>query len=86
MATVRSLLSEFEIEQFFHSLQALLINSLHDNLSFHRAEFLFRRLDGYEINISVLLARLQESFPAEEQLFEDLRNQPRYCSSTKGAL
>ena len=74
MATVRSQISEFEIEQFFHSLQALLINSLHDYLSFDTAEFLFRRLDGYERNISVLLARLRESFPAEEQLLEDLGN------------
>ena len=70
MATVRSQISEFDIEQFIHSLQALLINSFHDDLSFDTAEFLFRRLDGYERNISVLLARLRESFPAEEQLLE----------------
>ena len=75
MATVRSQISEFEIEQFFYSLQALLGNSLHDNnISFDTAEFLYRRLDGYERNISVLLARLRESFPGEEQLLEDLGN------------
>ena len=75
MATVRSQISEFEIEQFFHSLQALLGNSLHDNnISFDTAEFLYRRLDGYERNISVLLARLKESFPCQEQLLEDLGN------------
>ena len=51
MATVRSQISEFDIEQFIHSLQALLINSFHDDLSFDTAEFLFRRLDGYERNI-----------------------------------
>ena len=38
------------------------------------AEFIYRRLDGYERNISVLLARLRESFPGEEQLLEDLGN------------
>ena len=74
MATVRSQISEFEIEEFFRSLEALLSNSLHDNISFDTAKFLYRRLDGYERNISVLLARLQESFPAEEQLLEDLGN------------
>ena len=48
-------------------------NSLHDNnISFDTAEFLYRRLDGYERNISVLLARLRESFRGEEQLLEDL--------------
>ena len=67
MATVRSQISEFEIEEFFRSLEALLSNSLHDNISFDTAEFLYRRLDGFERNISVLLARLRESFPAEEQ-------------------
>ena len=51
MATVRSQISEFDFKQFFHSLQVLLINSLHDDLSFDTAEFLFRRLDGYERNI-----------------------------------
>ena len=75
MATVRSQISEFEIEQFIHSQRALLGNSLHDNnISFDTAEFLHRRLDGYERNISVLLARLRESFPGEEQLLEDLGN------------
>ena len=75
MATVRSQTSEFEIEHFFHSLQALLGNSLHDNnITFDTAELLYRRLDGYERNISVPLARLRESFPGEEQLLEDLGN------------
>ena len=74
MATVRSQISEFEIEHFFHSLQALLGNSLHDNnISFDTAEFLYRRLDGYERNISVLLARLKKSFPGEEQLLGSTR-------------
>ena len=68
MATVPS---EFEI---FHSLQALLGNSLHDtNISFDTAEFLYRCLDGYERNISVLLARLKKSFPGEEQLLGSTR-------------
>ena len=49
MATVRSQISEFEVEQFFHLPQALLGNSLHDNnIFFDTAEFLYRRLDGYE--------------------------------------
>ena len=59
MATVRSQISEFEIEDFFRSLEALLSSSLHDNISFDTAEFLHRRLDGYKRNISVLLARLR---------------------------
>ena len=74
MATVRSQISEFEIEEFFRSLEALLSNLLHNNISFDMAAFLYRRFDGYERNISVLLARLRESFPAEEQLLEDLGN------------
>ena len=50
-------------------------NSLHDNnISFDTTEFLYRRLDGYERNISVLLARLRETLPGEEKLPEDLGN------------
>ena len=72
MGTVRSQISEFEIEEFFRSLEALLSNSLHNNISFDTAAFLYHRLDGYEKNISVLLVRLREE--AEEQLLEDSGN------------
>ena len=45
---------------------------INENLSFHSAEFLARRLDGYERNLSILNSRLKETFPEEEQLLSDL--------------
>lgn len=73
MAAVRSQLNDFEIEEFFRSLQVLLLSSRND-VSFDTAEFLSRRLDAYERNLSVLFSRVAESFPAEEHLLADLSN------------
>ncbi len=72
MAAVRSQLNDFEIEEFFRSLQVLLLSCLNANVSFDTAEFLSRRLDGYERNLSVLISRLRESFPCEEQMLANL--------------
>ena len=72
MAVVRSQLSEFDIDEYFRSLEALLSSSLNDNLIFDTAEYLSRRLDGRKRNISVLFTRLRELFPTEEQLLRDL--------------
>lgn len=70
---VRNQISAIELEEFFRSLQELLISSFND-VSFDSAEYISRRLDGYERNLSVLLARLQESFPNEAQLLTDMRD------------
>ena len=59
MATLRSQLNEFQIEEFFHGLLTLLQSSFNENLTFDLAEFLAHRLDGYERNLSVLISRLQ---------------------------
>ena len=72
MAGVRSQLSHFEIEEVFRSLQTLLSSSFNSNISYDSAEFLSRRLDVYERNISNLLARLIESYPLEQQLLTDM--------------
>ena len=72
MAGVRSQLSQFEIEEFFRSLQTLLSLSFNSNISYDSAEYLSRRLDVYERNINILLARLIESYPLEQQLLSDM--------------
>ena len=46
--------------------------SLEANLSFDSAEFLSRRLDGFERTLNVLSSRLRVSFPTEVQLLSDL--------------
>ena len=71
---VRNQLSDYEIEEFFRSLQELLVSSLVNNnsMSFDSAEFLSRRLDGYERTLNVLSSRIHESFPSEEQLLLNL--------------
>ena len=51
MATVRSQINDFEIEEFFRSLTTLLISSFNDNVSFDLAEYISRRLDLYERNL-----------------------------------
>ena len=61
MAGVRSQLNDFEIEEFFRSLQTLLSSSFNNNISYDSAEYLSRRLDVYERNINILLTRLRES-------------------------
>ena len=52
-------LTRYELEEFFRSLQDLLVLSLHPSLSFDSAEFLSRRLDGFERTLSVLSTRLR---------------------------
>ena len=71
--SVRNELSDFEIEEFFGSLQELLVSSINNEyLSFDSAEFMLRRLDGYERTLKVFTLRIQESAPLEEQLISDL--------------
>jgi len=52
--SVRNQLSDYGLREFFRSLQDLLALSLEANLSFDSAEFLSRRLDGFERALSVL--------------------------------
>ena len=73
MVGVRSQLNDFEIEEFFRSLQTLLSSSFNNNISYDSAEYLSRRLDVYERNINILLTRLSESYPLEQQLLSDMR-------------
>ena len=47
--SVRNQLTHYELEEFFRSLQDLLVLSLNPSLSFDSAEFLSRRLDGFEL-------------------------------------
>ena len=61
------------IEEFFRSLQTLLSSSFNNNISYDSAEYLSRRLDVYERNINILLTRLSESYPLEQQLLSDMR-------------
>ena len=67
--SVKNELSDFEIEEFFGSLQELLVSSINNEyLSFDSAEFMSRRFDGYERTLNILTLRIQESAPLEEQL------------------
>jgi len=70
--SVRNQLTGYELREFFRSLQDLLVRSLDANLSFDSAEFLSRRLDGFERTLSVLSSRLLDSYPSEGQLLSDL--------------
>jgi transposase-like protein len=72
MAGVRSQINDFEIEEFFCSSQTLLSSSFNNNISYDSAEYLSCRLDVYERNINILLARLSESYPLEQQLLADM--------------
>ena len=74
MAALPSQLNDFEIEEFFFFFLKLLVSSLNVDVSFDTAEFLSRRLDGYERNLSVLFARVRKSFPAEEELVADFNH------------
>ena len=69
--SVRNQLSDYELVEFFRSLQVLLALSLDANLSFDFAEFLSRRLDGFERTLSVLSSRVRVSHPSESQLLSD---------------
>jgi len=57
---------DYELGEFFRSLQDLLALSLDANLSFDSAEFLSRRLDGFERTFSVLSSRVRVSHPSEK--------------------
>ena len=69
--SVRNQLTDYELEEFFRSLQDLVL-SLNASLSFDSAEFLSRRLDGFERTLSVLSSRLYISYWSEVQLLSDL--------------
>ena len=70
--SVRNQLIIYELEEFFCSLQDLLVLSLNPRLSFDSAEFLSRRLDCFEKTLSVLSPRLRVSYWSEVQLLSAL--------------
>ncbi len=72
---VRKQLSDYELGESLWS-QAL---------SFDSAKFLFRRLDGFERTLSVLLSRIRVSH-SERRLLFDLDILLRICQSTKTEL
>ena len=85
---VRNQRSDYELGEFFRSLQDLLVLSLEDDISFDSAEFLSRRLDGFERTLSVLSSRIHASYPSEGQLLSDLdvllrlvSQQRQYCET-----
>ena len=53
--SVRNQLSDYELREFFRSLQDLLALSLDANLSFDPAEFLSRRLDDFRESFECLV-------------------------------
>ena len=72
--SVRNQLTHYELEEFFRSLQDLLVLSLNPSLSFDSAEFLSWRLDGFKRTLSILSSRLpvHVSYWSEVQLLSDL--------------
>ena len=66
---VRNQLSDYELREFFRSLQDLLALSLNANLSVDSVEFLSLRLDGFERALSVLSLRVHVSHPSERNCF-----------------
>ena len=69
--SVRNELSDFEIEEFFGSLQELLVSSINNEyLSFDSAEFMSRRFDGYDRTLNEYVKDTRIS--SEEQLISDL--------------
>ena len=70
--SVRNQLTHYELGELFRSLQDLLLLSLNAILSFDSAEFLSRRLDGFERTLSALSSRLHVSHWSEVQLLSDL--------------
>ena len=71
--SVRNQLTHYELEEFFRSLQDLLVLWLNPNLSFDFAEFFSRRLDGFERTLNVLSSTLRVSYSwFEVQLLSDL--------------
>ena len=86
--SVRNQLTHYELEEFFCSLQDLLVLSLNPSLSFDSAEFFSRRLDCFERTLSVLSSRLRVSYWSEVQQFltSTLSYFQLYCQATKGTL
>ena len=70
--SVRNQLTHYELEEFFRSLQDLLVLSLNPSLSFDSAEFLSQRLNGLERTLSILSSRLPVCYWSEVQLLSDL--------------
>ena len=72
--SVRNQLTHYELEEFFRSLQDLLVLSPNPSLPFDFAEFLSRRLDGFgfERTLGVLSSRLRVSYWSEVQLLSAL--------------
>ena len=71
--SVRNQFTHNELEEFFRSLQDLLVLSLNPSLLFDFVEFLSRRLDGFERTLSVLSSKLRVSYSwFEVQLLSDL--------------
>ena len=68
---MRNQLTHNELEEFFRSLQDLLVLLLNPSLSFDSAEFLSQRLDGFERTLTVLSSRLRVSYWSEVQLLSD---------------
>ena len=70
----RNQLRYFQVEEFFRSLQNILILSFENTqgASFDSAKFQTRRLDVFERTLNVLLQRIREAYPAENQLLSDL--------------
>ena len=66
--SVRNQLTHYKLGEFFRSLQDLLVLSLNASLSFNSAEFLSRRLHGFERTLSVLSSRLRVSYWSEVQV------------------
>ena len=73
--SVRNRFTHYELEEFFRFLQDLLVLSLNPSLSFDSAEFLSRRLDGFERTLSVLSLRLRVSYLSEVQLLSEEEEQ-----------
>ena len=82
----RNQLTNYELGEFFRSLQDLLVLSLDPSLSFDFAEFLSRRLDGFERTLSVLSSRLRVSYSWYEVLLLSDLDTLIYCQSTKATL
>ena len=60
--SVRNQLTHYELGEFFRYLQDLLVLSLNASLSFNSAEFLSRRLDGFEITLSVYFCTVRSIY------------------------
>ncbi len=59
-------------ENFFRELVDLIRNAEVNRTCSDSADFYFRRLEEYERTLSVLTARISESYPAEQSLIKNL--------------